>query len=79
MQELAFDIDPELIKYIKERKKDYRVCTTCGGAVILPVDFKKPKSTDIRIDIDGNTLYVSEFQAKFIKKLTKDMLYDVEV
>ncbi len=79
MERAEFELDPELIDYIKKRKKDFRLSTTCSGSVILPVDLKKPKDTDIRIDIDGNTLYISQFQAKYIKRLTRDMVYDAEV
>ncbi len=79
MEKITFELDPELIEYIRRTKKDYRVSTTCSGSVILPVELKRPKDTDIKIDIDGNILYVSEFQAKYINRLTIDMVYDAEI
>jgi hypothetical protein len=79
MQQLVFDLDPDLVEYIKNKGRDYRVCTSCAGPVILPVEYKKPKETDFRIKIGENTLFVSAVQAKYIRKFTRDMVYDGEV
>lgn len=72
--ENGFIIDPEIESYIIEKKKDFRVCTTCGGPVIVPTDLKSPKQSDIKIEIGDNTLYVSKIQARYIRRFDKFML-----
>jgi hypothetical protein len=69
-------VDREIIDFIKMNGKDYRVSTSCYGPVILPIEMKSPKDTDIRIPVGKNTLYVSIVQAKYIDRVTKSMLYD---
>jgi hypothetical protein len=69
-------VDREVIDFIKMNGKDYRVSTSCYGPVILPIEMKSPKDTDIRIPVGKNTLYVSIVQTKYIDRVTKSMLYD---
>ncbi len=66
----------EVIEYIKNNKRDYRVSTSCYGPVIVPTQVKPPKETDLKIKIDGHTLYVSQVQARYISVITMDMIYD---
>jgi hypothetical protein len=72
------EVEQEVIDFIKKQKRDYRVSTTCYGPVILPVDVKPPKDTDLRIKIGDNTLFVSIVQARYITKVTKSMLCGVD-
>ncbi|MDH7508900.1 MAG: hypothetical protein QHH00_05825 [Methanomassiliicoccales archaeon] len=72
------EVEQEVIDFIKKHKRDYRVSTTCYGPVILPTDVKPPKDTDLRIKIGKNTLFVSIVQARYITKVTKSMLYEVD-
>ncbi len=68
------EVDGEVIEFIKRKKKDYRVSTSCSGPVIVPTDVKPPKTTDLRIKVGENTLYVSQVQARYIHRITPDML-----
>jgi len=69
-------VDREVIDYIERNGRDYRVSTSCYGPVILPIEMKAPKETDLRIRVGKHTLYVSIVQAKYIDRVTKSMLYD---
>ncbi len=69
-------VEKEVVDYIKEKGRDFRVSTSCYGAVILPTDMKPPKSSDLQIDIEDNTLYVSRVQAQFIDHLTSNMIFE---
>lgn len=71
-------VDEEVVDFIKKKRGDYRVSTSCYGPVILPIKMKAPKETDLKIPIGGNTLYVSIVQAKYVDRITKSMLYDAD-
>lgn len=68
------EISESIIKLIKEQKRDYRVCTSCGGAILLPTAIKRPKPNDIRIPVGENYLYVSAMQARYIDVVDDTML-----
>ncbi|HUL40230.1 MAG TPA: hypothetical protein VLU38_08060 [Methanomassiliicoccales archaeon] len=70
------EVDPEVIEYIKRCHKDFRVSTDCSGPVILPTEIKPPKDSDLQVQVGENTLYVSRIQARYIDRVTMDMLYD---
>ncbi|HQN75382.1 MAG TPA: hypothetical protein PLR51_04335 [Methanomassiliicoccales archaeon] len=72
-------VEQGVIDFITQNKQDYRICTSCYGPVMLPVALKSPKSTDIVIEVGGNKLYISRVQAKYLRKVTSDMIYDPEV
>ncbi|MFQ6121025.1 MAG: hypothetical protein ACE5KE_14215 [Methanosarcinales archaeon] len=69
-----FIIDEEVKEYIKNKNRDYRVCTTCSGPMILPIEIKPFKPTDLKVQIGDNTLYVSAFMARYINRIDKHML-----
>jgi hypothetical protein len=69
-----FLITPEVVKYITEQKRDYRVCTSCGGPILLPVAIKKPKPNDIKVPVGPHTLYISATQARYIDVIDDTML-----
>ncbi|MDD1748102.1 MAG: hypothetical protein LUQ16_10115 [Methanomassiliicoccales archaeon] len=69
-------VDREVIEYIKKSGKDFRVSTDCSGPVILPTDLKPPKDTDLQVEVGKNTLFISRVQARYIDRVTMDMLYD---
>ena len=71
------DVDEAVAAYIKEQRKDFRVTTTCSGALILPTSISPPKETDVAIRIGKNTLYVSIYQARWLKRIDRRMLYYV--
>ncbi|WP_298682525.1 hypothetical protein [uncultured Methanomethylovorans sp.] len=68
------DIDPEVKAFILEHKGDLRLCTTCGGPVIVPVEMKGPKDSDIVMQIGPNKLYISKVQAHYLRRIEKHML-----
>jgi len=72
-------VDQNVINYITQNGQDYRICTSCSGPVLLPISLKSPKSSDIVIKVGDHTLYVSRVQARYIRKVTPDMIYDPEV
>ncbi len=69
-----FLITPEVIKFINEQKRDYRVCTSCGGPILLPTAIKKPKPNDIKVPVGDHTLYISATQARYIDTIDDTML-----
>jgi hypothetical protein len=69
------EVDEVVAAYIKEQRKDFRVTTTCSGALILPISISPPKETDVSIRIGENTLYVSIYQARWLKRIDRQMLY----
>lgn len=67
-------VTPEVVKYILEQKRDYRVCTSCGGPILLPVAIKKPKPSDIKVQVGEHVLYISATQARYIDTIDDTML-----
>lgn len=68
------DIDPDVEALIKKDGRDLRLCTTCGGPMIVPVELKRPKESDIKVKIGNNTLYISKVQARYLRRIDKPML-----
>jgi hypothetical protein len=68
------EIDPKVIKFINEEKRDFRVCTSCYGSEILPTTMKRPKQSDLTIDVGENTLYISKVQAAYISRVDMSMI-----
>jgi hypothetical protein len=68
-------VDQQVLDFIKKEGRDYRVSTDCSGPVLLPTEMKPPKSSDIKIVVGKNTLYISRVQARYIDRVTMDMLY----
>jgi hypothetical protein len=54
-----------VLRYVEKRAHDMRLCTSCGGAVLLPTSIHPPKPTDIRIQVGGWAVYVSRFQLRY--------------
>ena len=42
--------------------------------MILPIEIKPFKPTDLKVQIGDNTLYVSAFMARYINRIDKHML-----
>jgi hypothetical protein len=72
MQSIA--VDQEVIDFILKNKRDYRVSTSCSGPVIVPITVKAPKETDLKVKVGNNILYISRVQARYINRVTPDML-----
>lgn len=74
--ERTIAVSDDVRKMIEESGEDYRISTACRGPVLVPVSIKPPKANDIRIPIGKNTLHISQVQARYIRKVTMDMLYN---
>jgi hypothetical protein len=67
-------IYPEVIDYINKRDCDFRVCTSCGGPILLPIRIKPPKKSDLLMKAGNHTVYISIHQARFLHSLQMDMI-----
>jgi hypothetical protein len=67
-------VAPEVIDYINQRDCDFRICTSCGGPILLPVRVKPPKKTDLLLKAGNHTIYVSIHQARFLNRIHMDMI-----
>jgi hypothetical protein len=65
---------PEVIEYINKRDCDFRICTSCGGPILLPTRVKPPKKTDLLLKAGKHTIYVSVHQARFINCIHMEMI-----
>ncbi len=65
---------PEVIEYIGKRNCDFRICTSCGGPILLPTRVKPPKKTDLLIKAGNHTIYVSIHQARYLYSISMDMI-----
>ncbi|MDD4299394.1 MAG: hypothetical protein PHO78_01905 [Methanomicrobium sp.] len=67
-------VSDEVRRYILDRKSNFRVCTSCGGPIILSTLVKPPKSSDIEIYVGDYILYVSIYQARFLDTIDMNMI-----
>jgi hypothetical protein len=65
---------PEVIDYINQRDCDFRICTSCGGPILLPIRVKPPKKTDLLLKAGNHTIYVSIHQARFLNSIRMEMI-----
>ena len=65
---------PEVIDYINKRDCDFRICTSCGGPILLPTRVKPPKKTDLLLRAGNHTIYVSVHQARFLNSIHMEMI-----
>lgn len=73
---VTIKVDDDVKEMIANSKEDYRICTACMGPALVPVSVKGPKSSDIQIKIGERTLYVSAVQARYVDRISMDMIYD---
>lgn len=71
-------VDDDVRRLIMSKGRDYRICTSCTGPALVPITVKRPKESDIRIPVGNNILYVSLVQARYINRVTIDMIYDAD-
>lgn len=69
-------VDDDVREMISKSKEDYRICTACRGPALVPVSVKPPKETDLKIKIGERTLYISVVQARYMDRVSTDMIYD---
>jgi hypothetical protein len=58
-------VTDEVRTYVRNRQHDMRLCTSCGGPILLPTSIHPPKATDLRIELGDWTVYVSRYQARY--------------
>lgn len=69
-------VDDAVKAHIESEGTDFRLCTACMGPALVPIMYKNPKESDIKIPVGSHTLYISRVQARYIDKVTTDMIYD---
>ena len=67
-------VSDDVKSYILQKNTDFRVCTSCGGPILLSTSVKPPKSSDYEIYIGDNIIYVSMYQARYIDRIDMDMV-----
>jgi hypothetical protein len=67
-------LSDEVRHYLSGQPDDFRVCTSCGGPILLPISVKHPKPTDIRVPLGRRTLYISRYQAPFLDHIDREMI-----
>jgi len=67
-------IGQDVIDYIDKRNCDFRICTSCGGPILLPTRIKPPKRSDLLLRAGNHTIYVSIHQARFLDTIHMDMI-----
>lgn len=67
-------VDKEIREFINNHDRDFRLCTTCRGPVLVPIDTIPSKPDDIKIKIGDNTLFMSLFQAEYTRRIHKSLL-----
>ncbi|MDR1954354.1 MAG: hypothetical protein LBP82_00155 [Candidatus Methanoplasma sp.] len=75
---MEITVDNDVKKLIMSEGRDYRICTSCTGPALVPTTVKTPKESDLKIPIGKNTLYISRVQARYVNRITLDMLYNRE-
>lgn len=68
-------VDDDVRELIMSEGRDYRICTSCTGPALVPITVKTFKDSDIVIPVGKNRLYISIVQARYINRVTMDMLY----
>jgi hypothetical protein len=74
-------VSPEVLDYIEKRDCDFRICTSCGGPILLPVRVKPPKKSDLLMEAAHHTIFISIHQARYLDEIRSDMIpfYDEEL
>lgn len=67
-------VSDEVREYVLDKKRNFRICTSCGGPILLSTSVKPPKSTDVEIYVDDYIIYVSMYQARFMDTINADMI-----
>ena len=65
---------PEVMAYINKRDCDFRICTSCGGPILLPTGIKPPKKSDLLLKAGDHIIYVSIHQARFLDSIRREMI-----
>lgn len=67
-------IADEVLDYIAKRGSDFRISTSCGGPILLPVSIKPPKPTDLQLPAGDYVIFVSIHQARYLSAVHMGMV-----
>jgi hypothetical protein len=67
-------ITDEVLDYIATRGSDFRISTSCGGPILLPVSIKPPKPTDLQLPAGDYVIFVSIHQARYLSTVHMGMV-----
>jgi hypothetical protein len=67
-------LSPEILEYIEKHDCDFRICTSCGGPILLPTRIKPPKRSDFILKAGSHVIYVSIHQARYLHSIGLDMI-----
>jgi len=67
-------VTDEVLQYINKRKCDFRICTSCGGPILLPITMKTPKPNDFQIKAGDYTIYISVHQVRYLHSIDMSMV-----
>ncbi|MDD4255559.1 MAG: hypothetical protein PHP59_09315 [Methanofollis sp.] len=73
-------VSEEVLSYVQTRGCDFRVCTSCGGPILLPISVKPQKATDVVVKAGCHWIYISMYQAPYLDTLDIGLVpaYDLE-
>ena len=64
----------EVLEFVRRRRCDFRISTSCGGPMLLPVSYKPPKPSDVPVQAEEFTIYVSAHQYPYIRSIGIDLV-----
>jgi len=67
-------ITEDVVEYVNRRQSDFRISTSCGGPILLPVKIKPPKETDILVPAGDYVIFVSIHQARYLSTIHMGMV-----
>ncbi len=67
-------IADDVLDYIAQCKSDFRISTSCGGPILLPVSIKTPKPTDFQVPAGDYVVFVSVHQARYLSHIHMGMV-----
>jgi hypothetical protein len=70
----SIGISDEVLEYINQRKCDFRICTSCGGPILLPISMKSPKPNDFQVKAGNYTIFISVHQVRYLNTIDMGMV-----
>lgn len=67
-------VTDEVVAYIAKRQCDFRISTSCGGPILLPISIKPPKPTDLQVPAGDFTIFISLHQARYLSTVHMGMV-----
>jgi hypothetical protein len=67
-------VSDDVITYIEKKHSDFRVSTSCGGPILMPVSMKPPKNTDVQLRAGRHRIYVSMYQAPYLDTIDMTLI-----